>query len=124
MTNITSENIIFDNDNIILVITVMIINNAKNIKYLEDVSIIDNMSNYRYHYSCFFNKCHVIFISTKENFPILNKENLLPAEIYGIPESKLKNMIFFKAKISYLRIKEGTYNKSEIISNILYKFLI
>ena len=118
MSIISPESIIFDNINIILVITIVIINSKTGSKYLEDVSIIDNIYNFRYHHSCFFDKSRVIFVSIND-FSFIDKKLFLPAKIYEIPESKLKNMLPFNAKVSTIKIKEGSYNKSELITNIL-----
>ena len=121
MSIISPKSIIFDNINIILVITIVVINSRTNTKYIEDVSIIDNISNFKYHHSCFFDKCRVIFVSIND-FSYIDKRFFLPANIYGIPESKLKNMLPFNAKVSIIKIKQGNYNKSELITNILCQF--
>ena len=121
MYNESSEIIIFNNINIILVITVVIINSRTRTRYLENVSIIDNISNFRYHHTCFFEKCRVIFVSIN-NLSFIDKKSFLPAPIHGISESEIKNTLSFNAKVSSIKIKEGRYNKSELITNILNIF--
>ena len=93
--------IIFFDSNIILVITVVIINSKTRTLYLENVSIIDNISNFRYHHTCFFDKCCVIFVS-KNNFFFedIDKKTFMPAPIHEISESEIKNKLSFNAKIS------------------------
>ena len=46
----------------------------------------------------------------------------MPAPIHEISESEIKNKLSFNAKISSIKIKEGHYNKDELIKNILNKF--